>query len=292
LQLINLPKMKGMKAAIHRSFDGMIKTVTVSLTPCGHYYVSVLVDETQSVTRPAIQPITPETTIGIDVGLAHFSIDSDGNKVENPRFLKNSLQSLGTEQKIFARKKSGSQEYMEQKEKVARVHERVKNQRKDFNHQLTAKLIKSQVTLFVMEDLNIKGMVRNRKLSRALQDVGWGQFITFLAYKGERTGKTLIKIGRFQPTSKVCSTCGHKMDKMPLSVRQWTCPFCQHSHDRDVNAAKNIREIGLADLLGPSNCVKSSHGARAVSAAAPSKGVQLAEHGSQDEAPTRIALAI
>jgi len=290
-KVINLPKIKGIETTFHRTFEGIIKTVTVSRTPCGHYYASVLVDETQHSAVPIVQEITPEKTLGIDLGLTHFLIDSDGHKIDNPRFLKSSLNNLSVEQRIFARKQKDSKARMQQKTNVARVHEKVKNQRKDFNHQITARLVKNHHTAFVVEDLNIKGMVKNRRLARTMSDVGWGQFLLFLAYKCERAGKTLHKIGRYEPSSKVCSCCGYKMDKMPLSVREWECPSCQQLHDRDVNAGRNIRQIGLADLLGHSSCLKSTSGALVVGATAPAKDGQIADHGSQ-EAPIRIALAI
>ena len=292
-KVINLPKIKGIETTFHRTFEGIIKTVTVSRTPCGHYYASVLVDESQYAVAPIVQEITPEKTLGIDLGLTHFLIDSDGHKIDNPRFLKNSLNNLSVEQRIFARKQKDSKARRLQKTNVARVHEKVKNQRKDFNHQVTARLVKNHHTAFVVEDLNIKGMIKNRKLARTINDVGWGQFLLFLSYKCERAGKTLHKIGRYEPSSKVCSCCGYKMDKMPLSVREWQCPSCQQLHDRDVNAGRNIRQIGLADMLGHSICVKSSPEAKVAGATASARGLQVAEDGSQkEEAPTRIALAI
>jgi len=290
-EYLNLPKIKEIKTTFHRTFEGEIKTVTIKRTPCGHYYASVLVDETQHSVAPVVQEITPENTLGLDLGLNHFLIDSDGHKIDNPRFLKNSLDRLKAEQKIFARKQENSKARAQQKTKVARLHEKVKNQRKDFNHQRTAELVKKHHTAFVVEDLNIKGMVKNRKLARTINDVGWGQFILFLSYKCERVGKTVHKIGRYEPTSKVCSCCGYKRETMPLSVREWQCPSCQQLHDRDINAGRNIRKIGLADMLGLSICVKSTSEAIVAGATASAKGLQVAEDGSQ-EAPTRIALAI
>lgn len=286
---ISLPKIKGIKAVLHRSFEGLIKTVTITKNACGQYYASVLV-ETQRVPA-ALKPIEPEHTLGIDLGLTHFSIDSEGHKVDNPRFLKEALARLAVEQKILARRKKGSAGYDKQRRRVARLHESIKNQRQNFIHQTTNVLVKSHASLFVVEDLNIKGMLRNRKISRAITDVGWAMFLTTLAYKCERHGKTLTKIGRFEPSSKLCHDCGHKVDKLPLSIRTWDCPACYCTHDRDINAARNIRAIGLADLLGHSNCVKSSRREISVSADFRSKGVQLAEHGSQ-EAPSKTALAV
>jgi putative transposase len=184
---------------------------------------------------PVVQEIRLENTLSIDLGLNHFLIDSDGHKIDNPRFLKNSLHQLKIEQRIFARKQEKSKAREQQKTKVARLHEKVKNQRKDFNHQRTAALVKKNDTAFVVEDLNIKGMVKNRKLAGTINDVRWGQFILFLSYKCERVGKTVHKIGRYEPTSKVCSCCGYKMETMPLSVREWQYPSCQQIHDRGIS---------------------------------------------------------
>jgi putative transposase len=263
---------------------------------CGDYYASILVDQTQL--RHPVEPlvVTPETTVGLDVGLTDFIIDSRGNKIANPKFLKESLKALEVEQKKYARIQKGSHGQKKQKKVVATVHERIKNQRKNFIHQITAMLVKSQDSMFVLEDLNIKGMIKNRKLSRAIADVGWGMFISIFRYKCERSGKTLYQINRFAPTSKLCSKCGHKMDSMPLSLRDWDCPSCGCHHDRDVNAAKNIQAIGLADVLGHSICVKSPRLVMPVSAGnqeTKPNGAQVAVHGSQEkEAPTRIVLAI
>ena len=286
---INLPKLKGIKAKLHRLFSGKVKTVTVKRSPSGKYFASVLVDD--GVVDPVPATIEPENTIGLDVGLTEFLIDSEGNKTENPRVLKASLVRLGIEQKKFARTKKGSANRAKQKRKVSIIHEQVANRRYDFIHQTTANLAdKSHATTFAVEDLNIKGMVKNHKLARAIQDASWGMFLTTLEYKCRWNGKNLIRIGRFQPSSKLCNCCGHKMESMPLSIRVWLCPICHSENDRDINAARNIRDIGLADSLGCSDCVKSSPVAIPVSAGATAKGVESSRHGSQ-EAPTIAASA-
>ncbi|WOG29035.1 RNA-guided endonuclease TnpB family protein [Endozoicomonas sp. 8E] len=242
--VMNLPKLKGIKAKLHRPFSGKVKTVTVKRSPSGKYFASVLVDD--SFFDPVPVTIERKNTVGLDVGLTEFLIDSEGNKTENPRILKDSLVRLSIEQKKFARKKKGSTNRAKQKRKVAIIHEQVASRRYDFIHQKTANLAdKSHATTFAVEDLNIKGMVKNRKLARAIQDAGWGMFLTTLDYKCRWNGKNLIRIGRFQPSSKLCNGCGHKMEAMPLSVREWQCPNCQSVNDRDINAARNIRDIGL-----------------------------------------------
>ena len=227
-------------------------------------FVSILVDEQKEPVKQA--PVVAEQTIGIDLGLTHFLIDSDGNKTDNPRFLKASLKRLAKEQKIFARKKKGSNNRQKQKLKVAKVHESVANQRLDFLHKLTAKLVfKNHATSFAVEDLNVKGamsrkrgtsctnqdstaMIKNRKLSRSITDVSWSKFKELLSYKCAWSGKNLLEIGRFEASSKVCSQCNCKLEQLDLSVRRWECPVCHADHDRDVNAAVNIKRIALIDL--------------------------------------------
>ena len=254
---INLPKLKGIRAKLHRPFVGKVKTVTIKRSPSGKYFASVLVDNGAIDPIPSL--IEPERTVGLDVGLTSFLIDSEGNKTDNPKLLKASLARLAIGQKKLSRKKKDSSSREKQKRIVAIIHEKVANRRLDFIHQVTAKLAgKNHATTFAVEDLNIKGMVRNRKLARAIQDAGWGMFLTTLDYKCRWNGKNLIRIGRFQPSSKLCNCCGYKMDAMPLSIREWQCPSCHRMNDRDINAARNIRDMGLADSLGHSGCIDVS----------------------------------
>ena len=286
--VINLPKIKGIKAKLHRPFSGKIKTVTIKRTPSGHYFASVLVEDESML--PVRSVVIAEQTVGLDVGLTHALIDSEGNKTDNPRFLKKSLYRLGIEQKKWARKKKDSANRAKQRRRVALLHEKTSNRRHDFIHQETAKLaVKNHATSFAVEDLHIKGMVKNRKLSRAIHDVGWGTFLTLLAYKCERNGKNLIAIDRFAPSSKRCHCCGYHNKLLQLSVREWECPSCLNIHDRDINAAKNIRLIGLADSPGHGDCVKSSSVAILVSASATAKGVESMTLRRSQEAPTRTA---
>ena len=231
-----------------------------------------------------------EQTLGVDLGLTHFLIDSSGNKIDNPRFLKASLEKLAKEQKILARKKKGSNNRQKQRLKVARIHEFVVNQRLDFLHKLTARLVfKNHATSFAVEDLNVKGMVKNRKLSRSITDVSWSKFKELLSYKCAWTGKNLLEIGRFEASSKVCSECNHKLEQLDLSVRHWECPVCLTDHDRDVNAAVNIKRIALVEALGHSVCVKRSPETIPVSAGVSAKGGKC--RGSQ-EAPTIATLGV
>lgn len=291
LGLLYLPKFKaGIKTKFHRSFKGEIKTVTIKRKPSGKYYVSILVDEPKKSIASA--PVVSEQTLGIDLGLTHFLIDSEGNKVENPRFLKQALERLAVAQKILSRKGKGSKNRQKQKLKVALIHEKVVHTRLDFLHKVSALLVyKNHATSFALEDLNIKGMVRNRKLSRVILDVSWGKFVELLTYKSLWVGKNILRIGRFESSSKRCHCCGNKVDKLPLSVRHWDCPVCGAGLDRDINAAKNIKKLGIADALGQSVCVKSSPETIPVSAGVSAKGAEDSQHGSQ-EAPTTVALAI
>lgn len=245
--IINLPKIKGIKTVFSREFVGNIKTVTISKTATGKYHASILVD-TDSI-LPTPTTIEPSLTVGIDLGISHLLNLSDGSKFDNPKYLANASKRLSAQQKIFARKQKQSKNHQKQKLAVARIYQKV--QRLDLHHKITHKLIcKNQATSYVLEDLGVKNMVKNRKLAKAINDVGLGQFVTLLTYKANWHGKNILKVNRLFASSKICSHCHHKLDSLPLSVRNWACPSCQTHHDRDINAASNIRKQALADALG------------------------------------------
>lgn len=247
--IINLPKIKGIKTVFSREFVGNIKTVTISKTATGKYHASILVD-TDSI-LPTPTTIEPSLTVGIDLGISHLLNLSDGSKFDNPKHLAKASKRLSAQQKIFARKQKQSKNHQKQKLAVARIYQKVRNQRLDLHHKITHKLIcKNQATSYVLEDLAVKNMVKNRKLAKAINDVGLGQFVTLLTYKANWHGKNILKVNRFFASSKICSHCHHKSDSLPLSVRNWACPSCQTHHDRDINAASNIRKQALADALG------------------------------------------
>ena len=249
--LLNLPKIKNIPTKFHRPFLGKIKTVTLKRAPSGKYFASILVEDLDITPIPAL--IEQEKTLGLDMGISHFLIDSEGNKVENPKPLLNALQKLQAEQRKFSRLKKDSHNRAKQKSKVAILHEKVANKRYDFIHQLSAKLAdKNQATSFAIEDLHIKGMIQNRKLARAIADCGWRMFLNALSYKCDWNGKNIIKIGRFAASSKTCSACGIKQEKLPLSIREWQCS-CGTQHDRDINAAIMIKQFSLAQP--PGQCV-------------------------------------
>ena len=247
--IINLLKIKGIKTVFSREFVGNIKTVTISKTATGKYYVSVLVETADTLPIPTT--IEPNLTVGIDLGISHLLNLSDGSKFDNPKHLAKASQRLAIQQKIFARKQKQSKNYQRQKLAVARIHKKVRHGRLDLHHKITHNLIcKNQATSYALEDLAVKNMVKNRKLAKAINDVAWYQFITILTYKALWNGKNILKVNRFFASSKICSHCHYKLDSLPLSVRNWTCPSCQTHHDRDTNAASNIRKQALADALG------------------------------------------
>ena len=247
---VKLPKIGHINAKFPDKINGLIKSATISRTPSGKYYVSLLV-ETIVNELPKTQ-----SNIGIDLGLTDFIVLSDGSKVANPKFLAKLQDKLARAQKVLAkrraaakadqRKLSESRNYQKQKLKVAKVYEKITNKRADFLHKLSFNIIKNH-DVIAIEDLNVKGMVKNRKLAKAISDSSWSAFTTMLAYKAEWYGKELVKIDRWFPSSKTCSNCDHLLTKaqLPLSVRTWNCPSCLQRNDRDTNASINILNQGL-----------------------------------------------
>ncbi len=215
-------------------------TVTVSRDPCGRWYVSFAVE----VPEPA--PLPPAGAMaGVDLGIKDFAVTSDGQKIANPRRLARRERSLARYQRRLARCQQGSANRAKARAKVARAHRKVRASRADFLHRTSARLVRDH-DVIVIEDLNVSGMVRNRTLAKAIADCGWGEFRRQLQYKAARAGRHMIVIGRWYPSSKTCSACGHQLTELPLSTRAWHCPSCGTRHDRDVNAAKNILAAGLA----------------------------------------------
>lgn len=240
---LSIPKVKGIKTKLHRKFEGEIKTVTVSKNCVGHYYVSILVENNQPL--PPKAALRAEDAIGIDVGISRFLTASDGMIVENPKFFRKSEKRLAYEQYRLSKMKKGSASRAKQKKRIAHIHEHVSNQRRDFLHKVTSKLVgESQATTFCIEDLSIKNMQKNHCLAKSIADVSWGTFFDFLKYKCEWNGKNLLDIGRFEPSSKMCSACGAVNKELKLSDREWLCS-CGAKHDRDRNAAENIRRMAF-----------------------------------------------
>jgi putative transposase len=245
---IKLPKIGDIKIKLHRTFDGQLKTVTVSMTCTGKYYASLLFDDG----LPDLKISNDGKALGIDVGLTHFAITSDGSKFDNPRPLKKREKNLKRKQKKLSRKVKGSNRRAKAKRIVARVHERITNTRKDFQHKLSRKLV-NENQVIVVENLAVKNMVKNHCLAKAISDCGWSEFTRQLKYKAEKEGKTYLEIGRFFPSSKTCHVCLNQVGSLSLDIRSWTCSNCETKHDRDVNAAINIKDEGLRILaLGTS----------------------------------------
>lgn len=245
---INLPKIGLVYCQRHRYFEGTLKTVTVSRNPDGKYFVSILVDDGKS--NPELVPV--DKAVGIDVGLTHFAITSDGSKFDNPRFFVKHQRNLKRKQQKLSKKKKGSKNRNRARLKVAKVHAKIARCREDFLHKLSRKIV-NENQVIAGENLNIKGLVKNHNLAKAVHDVGWGMFCTMLKYKAEGEGKQYIEIERWFPSSKTCHVCLNRVDNLSLDVRAWTCKHCGTHHDRDVNAAINIRNEALRILaLGTS----------------------------------------
>ena len=244
---ISIPKAKDIPAVLHRRFKGTVKTVTVSMIPSDKYFASVLVDTTIQELPAAV--IQGDTALGIDLGIKSLAVCSDGRTFANPKNLQRSLDRLKLLQKWLSRKQKGSANRNKARIRVARLQEHIANSRKDSLHKITHALTHdSQVRTICMEDLNVKGMQRNHHLAQAVGDASFGMFLTLLEYKCSWYGVNLIKIDRFAPSSKTCGKCGHVYKGLNLSERSWTCPECGTHHDRDFNAACNIKEFGLKAL--------------------------------------------
>ena len=244
---ISIPKAKDIPAVLHRRFKGTVKTVTVSMTPSGRHFASVLVDTPiQELPASAIQG---DTALGIDLGIKSLAVCSDGRTFDNPKNLKRSLDRLKFLQKRLSRKQKGSANRNKARSRVARLQGHIANRRKDNLHKITHALTHdSQVRTICMEDLNVKGMQRNHHLTQAVGDASFGTFLTLLECKCSWYGVNLIKIDRFAPSSKTCGKCGYVYKRLKLSERSWTCPECGTHHNRDFNAACNIKEFGLKAL--------------------------------------------
>lgn len=233
---IFLPKIGHVKAAVHREIVGTIKTVTVSRNQAGRYFASIL---TENCVVTPVASFDGEI-LGIDVGLTHLAITSDGSKFDNPRHLARAAKNLKRKQQKLSRKVKGSNTRNKARILVAKAHEHTANARKDWLHKLSHRLVNENQVLAV-EDLHVKGMMRNHCLAKTIKDAGWGMFTGFLEYKAARAGKGFIKVNRFFPSSKTCSCCMHVQSSMPLNIRSWRCDKCGTLHDRDINAAQNIR---------------------------------------------------
>ena len=237
---IKLPKLGYVKAKISMPVDGKIKNATIQQAPSGKYFCSLIV-EVLDVFYP-----NNGCVVGLDMGIKTFYTDSNGNSIPNPKTLAKSEKKLVKEQRKLSKKVKGSSNWNKQRIKVAKIYEKITNQRDDFLHKESTRLVREN-QIICIEDLNVKGMIRNHKLAKSISDVSWGKFFTMLEYKSALYGTEIIKVPRFYPSSQICSCCGYKNPNIKnLSIRKWTCPACNTYHNRDDNAAKNILKMGLS----------------------------------------------
>jgi len=245
---ILIPKLKTpIKTILHRSLKKGLKfkSITISKTPSEKYFASINVEEIVTHRKP-VKKVTQRTrTVGIDLGLKDFLVESNGRKINSPQYLRGSEKNLKYAQRRLSDKKKGSKNRNKQRLVVAKLHEKISNQRKDFLHKESRRLVNENQVIY-LETLNVCGMIKNRRLSKSIADSGWGEFARQLKYKSQWSGAIVVQIGQWEPTSKLCSTssCDYKKDDIKLSDRKWTCPKCSTLHDRDENASKNIEKIG------------------------------------------------
>ena len=242
-----IPKFKkGIDIVLHRPFKGEIRQATISKTPTGKYFVSILC-ETVEMGKQS-NPINEETTVGLDLGIKSFLVSSNGKEYDNPKYLRKSISRLKYQQRQFSKHKSNKR-----KHRLAILHEKVANQRKDFLHKVSTELIRENQSI-ALEDLNINGMLKNHCLAGSISDVSWGMFVTMLEYKAKWNGVNILRIGRFEPSSKTCNCCGYINKELTLKDREWTCPECGSVLDRDINASINIKNFALNKL-----CTEHTH---------------------------------
>ena len=240
-----IPKFKvGIKAKFHRTFDGIVKSSTISRTATGKYFISILVE----VNEPdaPMKPICENKAVGIDLGIKTFAVLSDGTEIPNPKHLKQSLDKVKKLQRSLSHKTKGSKNRDKARRKMALAHEQVTNRRHDFLHKVTYYLVSNYSTI-CLEDLNVQGMVKNHHLAQALEDIAIGTFNTLLEYKAKERGVNILRIDRFAPSSKMC-TCGYINHNLTLAMREWVCPECGKTHDRDFLAANNIKRFAFRNI--------------------------------------------
>jgi putative transposase len=252
---IKIPKNSPIEARLHREITGTLKSITLSRSATGKYYAALLCDDgIEAATKPALI----SNVTGLDMGLVHFAIESDGNKIANPRHLINASHNLRRKQKALSRKKKGSANRRKGRKQLAAVHERVANARADFQHKLSRAIVDENQAVIV-ETLKTANMMKNHHLARAIGDAGWSGFIAKLEYKATEKGVHLVKLDQWFASSKTCHCCGHKMSEMALQKRIWQCAECGIEHDRDINAAINIYHKGIFELQA-AGLVVSAHG--------------------------------
>ena len=256
---IKVPKCARIKARVHREIAGKIKSITLSRTPSGKYFASILTDDAREQPKQ-IDNLDSSRVVGVDMGITDLAITSNGHKTGNPRFLKKAQRNLKRKQQALSRCKKGSKGRHKARLLVAKAHERVANARNDFHHKLSRQLIDENQAVIV-ETLKVKNMLKNKRLARSIADAGWHSLLTKLEYKAKQEGKHLVKIDQWFASSKTCSVCDLKQQKMPLNIRSWECS-CGASHDRDINAARNIKKQGILKLKAEGHSVSADGGLR------------------------------
>lgn len=239
---IKIPKIGLIKVKFDRIPKGNLRSITISKTPTDKYFVSCLYETNEAIPEKPV--IERSTSIGLDLGIKDFAILSTGEKIENPRFYKQVNDKIKRLQHFESKKKKGSNRRKRIRLKINKLYERKSNLINNFLYHISGKLLRESQTV-VLEDLNVKGMMKNHKLAKSIGEACWSKFINILTYKSRWLGKNVIQIGTFCPSSKTCNCCGHKLDHLSLDIRAWTCPECGVNHDRDVNAAINILNFGL-----------------------------------------------
>ena len=245
---VSVPCIGKVKFLKNREFDVnnptvKLGTLTVTKDKCDDYWCTIVVDDNKpNVSKTKIRE---EKTVGIDLGIKDYAILSDGTKYGNPKYLEAKQQQLAKAQQWLSRTQKNSKRHEKAKLYVAKLHRKIANRRNDFLHKLTTMLINSEYDTFCMENLNITGMTQNHNLAKSINSVAWNEFVRQLIYKCEWCGKNIVFIGRYEPSSKTCNKCGYVNKELKLSDREWICPICGEHHDRDVNAAINIKNMGL-----------------------------------------------
>ena len=242
---VKVPKCGWVKLCKNKTFDlssSKIGTLTVSRDKCGEYWCTIVVDD--NAPQKSKTKISEETSVGIDLGIKDYAILSDGTKYSNPKYYENNRLKLKVLQQKFARTKKGSNRHEVMRLKVARQYKKITNSKIDFLHKLSTDLIRRYNTI-CLENLNVEGMMKNHNLAMAIQSASWSEFVSQLKYKAEWEGKNIVFIGRFEPSSKTCNKCGYVKHDLKLSDREWVCPICGKHHDRDINAAINIKMFAL-----------------------------------------------
>ena len=239
---ISIPKCPRIRIKKHRDFIGTIKSITVSMTTDNKYYMSLLVEEENKPKKPT------DGMIGLDLGLKSLIVDSNGHKYKNHKYLTRSQNKLTKEQRKLSKMIKGSNNRNKQRIKVAKLHKHIQNQRNDYLHKLSKKII-DENQIICIEDLKVKDMMSGSKLARNISDVSWSRFVSMLIYKADWYGRKVIKVPSTYPSSQLCSKCSYKNSlTKDLAIRKWTCPKCGTIHDRDINAAKNILSKGIEIL--------------------------------------------